>query len=101
MQKDVKRFLERSGKVDQFDMKDPKHQELFIKEYANKMFKQELKQSINSIKKDMKKNPDHTLIVDLLGFSEPVKQYIKSQVQSFIATEGIAGYKAENILWVC
>lgn len=100
MQKDVKRFLERSGKVDQFDMKNPKHQELFIHEYANKMFKQELKQSINSIKKDLKKNPGHTLIVDLLGFSEPVKQYIKSQIQSFIATEGITGYKAENILWV-
>ena len=42
MQKEVKKLLESSGKVEQFDMKNPKHQELFIQEYANKMFEQVL-----------------------------------------------------------
>ena len=100
IQKEVKKFLESSKQVNQFDMKNPRHQELFIQECANKMFEIALRQSINSIKKDLNKNPNHTLIVDLLGFSVPVKAYVKSEISTYIKREGVSGHKAQNIVWI-
>ena len=99
-QKLIIRRIKTRLEIDEFNMSDPRHQQLFIQEYANMIFRSDLKSSINSIKSDLSKNPQDTLIVDLLGFSDPVKTYIKSEISAHITSKNITGHKAQNIVWI-
>ncbi|MBT6326163.1 MAG: hypothetical protein HOJ35_09345 [Bdellovibrionales bacterium] len=60
-----------------------------------------IESNIKPIKKDILENDAAgELIVDLLGQPKVVQEYIKNQVNQFIAEKGIDNHKTQNIIWI-